>query len=271
MLGLNASLLPNLIGVLIAVIALVVAIRVEKHAPVPASIKRLSELEEEIRKLRDEVAQLKGLVARQDAEITRLRTSNEALSSTLADTAAARKAAESRLTESRTVHVGREEVLIAVTGDSGIDLDLPRLRQAATRNNFRVTRLYPVSFATLRDKINRDRAAGDPVRFLHLAAHMNDSGVLLDRLVTVQELSEVLSGIELIVLNGCESSAVADYLSASLAVISMREAIKSTDAALFTYVFWEEFFRRNFDVQTAFDATLTRVPTSVAEFVELHT
>ena len=111
---------------------------------------------------------------------------------------------------------------------------------------------------------------GDPIKYIHIAAHMSHEGIQLDRLVTVAELSEVLADAEILVLSGCRSDVMGDYLGVVPTVISMREQISHADAAVFTQVFWEEVAKHYGNGAAALETTLERVPTNVAEFVELH-
>ena len=64
-----------------------------------------------------------------------------------------------------------------------------------------------------------------------------------DGMASGQWLSEHLRGVEIMLINGCESDVPADWAGVVPAVISMREEIDHADAAIFCEVFWHGSWR----------------------------
>lgn len=266
--------LPNLIGVAIAVFAMLLAWRVNNNAPRPNS-EKIEELNQKVLKLSKEVDRLENLVEAQMAEIERLKNANTALGDALAN--AVHEAQHTRdmvnrqdISDTGIAGEPTATVMIAIANDAKLDLDLTALRSAAERANFRITRIYPVTYDKLTRAINRARSARTPIKYLHIAAHMNEQYVQMDKPVTILEMSNILGGVEVLVLNGCKSDNIADHLGVVPIIISMREEVTHEDAVIFARVFWEELFINRGNGESAYYASLRRIPAPLAEFVELH-
>lgn len=148
--------------------------------------------------------------------------------------------------------------------------DLAQLRRVQAQTNIRISRLLPVSKASLERTIERHRAAGTPVKLLHLAVHSGPDGLQFsDGVADGMWLSQHLSGVEIAVLAGCSNDTVADMLRVVPAVVSMREDVNNHDAALFSGAFWLAV-GQGMDANEAFERALQRAPALVGEFVELH-
>lgn len=128
----------------------------------------------------------------------------------------------------------------------------------------------PVSRASLERTIERHRAAGTPVKLLHLAVHSGPQGLLFeDGIADGLWLSQHLAGIDIAMLAGCSNDTVADMLRVVPAVVSMREDVNNHDASLFSGAFWLAV-GLGMDANEAFERALQRAPALVGEFVELH-
>jgi hypothetical protein len=148
--------------------------------------------------------------------------------------------------------------------------DLAQLRRVQSQTNIRISRLLPVSKASLERTIERHRSAGNPVRLLHLAVHSGPNGLQFsDGIATGVWLSQHLAGVEIAVLAGCEGDQVADLLGVVPAVVSMREVVENREASIFSGAFWLAV-GQGLDANEAFERALQRAPASVGEFVELH-
>lgn len=161
--------------------------------------------------------------------------------------------------------------ILACIGDGGqFEVDLAALRAVRTKTGLRFSRLYPVTLDGLERKLNRDRVNGTPVRYLHFAVHSGPGGLVFeDGIATGLWLSQRLSGVEVAVIAGCKSDVVGDLLGVVRAVVTLREEIRNSDAAVFTEVFWTGI-GNGLTVDAAFEEALERCPPEVAEFVELH-
>lgn len=161
----------------------------------------------------------------------------------------------------------RRVLVVGVGEDVMLQEDLAQLRRVQA---LRISRLLPVSMANLERTVERHRAAGNPVKLLHLAVHSNAQGlVFADGVATGLWLSQHLAGVDIMVLAGCEGDQVADLLRVVPAVVSMREAVSNRDAAIFAGAFWSAV-GSGMNASDAFEYALDRAPATLAEFVELH-
>jgi hypothetical protein len=169
-----------------------------------------------------------------------------------------------------TANEKRRVLLVGVGDDMMLQEDLAQLRRVQSQTNIRISRLLPVSKASLERTIERHRSAGNPVRLLHLAVHSGPNGLQFsDGIATGVWLSQHLAGVEIAVLAGCEGDQVADLLGVVPAVVSMREAVENREASIFSGAFWLAV-GQGLDANEAFERALQRAPASVGEFVELH-
>lgn len=160
-------------------------------------------------------------------------------------------------------------LLVGIGGDQALQVDLASLRQVQARTGLRFSRVMPATFDALRRTLQRYRSAGMPVQYVHLSMHASPKAVVLaDGPVDGLKLSEILAGVEVLVIAGCSADAVGDLLGAARHVISMREAISHEDARVFTEIFWTAI-GEGLNPQEAFNRVLDRAPASVAEFVEM--
>lgn len=162
----------------------------------------------------------------------------------------------------------RKNVLVVGVGsDAALEVDLAALRGVA---GLQLAVLRNVSKSSLEALLERHRANGFPVRYLHLAVHASHEGLAFDDgLADGLWLSRHLAGVEVLVLAGCESDHVGDLLSVVPAVISMRDEIENRDASIFSRAFWTAI-AQGLDVTAALDEALSRSPSQVSEMVELH-
>lgn len=160
-------------------------------------------------------------------------------------------------------------LLVGIGSDKALQVDLASLRQVQARTDLRFSRVMPATFDALRRTLQRYRSAGMPIQYVHLSVHASPQGVMLaDGVVDGLKLSEILAGVDVLVIAGCSSDAVGDLLGAARHVISMREAIAHDDARVFTEIFWTAI-GEGLKPQEAFNRVLDRAPASVAEFVEM--
>lgn len=161
----------------------------------------------------------------------------------------------------------RPTLLVATANDAMLEEDVAALR------GVRAFHLQVLRNATSRDlerTLERARAEGHPVQYLHLATHAGPQGMALaDRAVNGIWLSEHVRGVEILVLLGCRSDYAGDLLSVVPAVVSMRDEISNSDARIFARAFWAAI-GEGLAVEDALDRALERSPSAVGEMVELH-
>lgn len=164
-------------------------------------------------------------------------------------------------------HDERRQLLVAV-GDSAFDVDLSVLRKAQRVAGLSFVRISPATRGQLECKLERDRALGRPVRWLHLSVHAGSSGAqFADGLATWEWLSEILADVEVLVVAGCLSDRAVDLLGVVPHVIAFSEEIENRDATLFAEAFWTAMAQQG-DVDMALDLALDRCPPVLREIIE---
>jgi hypothetical protein len=243
-----------IIAVIVGLVALVMAIKRDRRRPVP--ISKEVELTTRIEQLENTVVILQRLLYEKQTEIDMLTDRIRVLEKGIAIT---------------DVPEGKRLVLLAGIGDDAmLEVDLAALRKVQSQTNLRLSRLLPVSKASLERTLDRHRAAGTPVKFLHLAIHSGPEGLLFsDGVASGMWLSQHLAGVEIAVLAGCSGDQVADLLGVVPAVISMREEVLNREASKFTALFWTAV-GQGLNANEAFERAIKLAPVAVAEFVELH-
>lgn len=240
-------------------VAMVMAIKKQRTAPTlynPAD--QAAELERKVATLQRDVSSLQRMLVEKQNEIDQLRDRIRDLERGIATEAAPASGAK------------RDVLLVGVGSDMILQEDLAQLRRVQTQTNLRLSRLLPVSKRSLERTLERHRAAGQSVRYLHLAVHSSPDGLVFeDGVADGMWLSQHLAGVEIAVLAGCSNDQVADCLSVVPAVVSMREDVDNRDAALFAGAFWLAV-GLGLDANEAFERALQRAPATVGEFVELH-
>jgi len=238
--------------------AMVLAIKKQRNTPSPTAAQLdTSDLQRKVALLERDVASLQRMLVEKQNEI-------DALNKRIRDL-------ERGGPQDAPVSNERRRVLLVGMGDDAmLQEDLAQLRRVQAQTNIRISRLLPVSKASLERTIERHRAAGNPVRLLHLSVHSGPQGLLFsDGIADGMWLSQQLAGVEIAVLAGCSNDAVADMLRVVPAVVSMREDVNNHDASLFSGAFWLAV-GLGMDANEAFERALQRAPALVGEFVELH-
>lgn len=238
--------------------AMVLAIKKQRNTPSPTAAQLdTSDLQRKVALLERDVASLQRMLVEKQNEI-------DALNKRIRDL-------ERGGPQDAPVSNERRRVLLVGLGDDAmLQEDLAQLRRVQAQTNIRISRLLPVSKASLERTIERHRAAGNPVRLLHLSVHSGPQGLLFsDGIADGMWLSQQLAGVEIAVLAGCSNDAVADMLRVVPAVVSMREDVNNHDASLFSGAFWLAV-GQGMDANEAFERALQRAPAVVGEFVELH-
>ena len=171
------------------------------------------------------------------------------------------------LETARTIRGSKLPVLIAAIGsDSMLSLDLASLRAVRTSTGMKFQRIQDASLASLKVALDRARMNGRQAN-VHLAVHASPQGVLLGGvLVDAVALSEILDGVQVLVLAGCQSDQLGDNLGVVPSVISFSEDVSNTDASLFARLFWEKV-GRGATAENALGAALKLAPSGLGEFV----
>ncbi len=246
------------LALLFGIIALVLAIKKQRVLPPPVAAVPTEEWQKRVQMLERDIAGLQRMLVEKQNEIDQLRER-------------IRQLERGVITDNPNTPTERRRVLLVGIGDDAmLQEDLAQLRRVQSQTNIRISRLMPVSRASLERTIERHRAAGTPVKLLHLAVHSGPQGLLFeDGIADGLWLSQHLAGIDIAMLAGCSNDTVADLLRVVPAVVSMREDVDNRDAAIFAGAFWLAV-GQGMDANEAFERALQRAPAVVGEFVELH-
>lgn len=169
--------------------------------------------------------------------------------------------------------INYRQMLVAVGDEPGLQIDLAIFR----RNRILFERLNPVTLTGFEAIINRARRAGRPLLYIHLAVHTSAAGCqFADGLATPEWLSERLRGTKVLLIAGCESTEIGDWLGGIAEyVITMAEPVSLStspalsDIGLFAEALWAAIYDGK-DPQTAFYAALEVSPSWVGEIANIH-
>lgn len=171
-----------------------------------------------------------------------------------------------------------DRVLLAVIGNQPeLRLDLAALREVEQETGIVVTRCYPVRFARFEATLNRYRAVGTPLQYVHFSVHATAgdgsraaaAALFEDGAVDGERLSGVLNGVEVAFVAGCDAEILGDLLGVVPTVVTFKERVSHDHAALVTKVFWLAV-GRGLAPRAAYREARSRLPAEVAEFLELH-
>lgn len=251
-------------AVVLGIVAMIFAVRRQRRDDERQKLNgalyqsREQQLEARVALLERDIAGLQRMLTEKQTEIDRLKERLRQLE---------HGAVAPAQTENPPQRQRKNVLVVGVGSDAALEVDLAALRGVA---GLQLAVLRNVSKSSLEALLERHRANGFPVRYLHLAVHASHEGLAFDDgLADGLWLSRHLAGVEVLVLAGCESDHVGDLLSVVPAVISMRDEIENRDASIFSRAFWTAI-AQGLDVTAALDEALSRSPSQVSEMVELH-
>lgn len=158
-------------------------------------------------------------------------------------------------------------ILIAAIGqDAALSLDLAALRAVRTQTGLEFTRIQDATIAKLKVALDRERSHGRKVN-VHLAVHSSPAGVELGgQVIDAAALSEILDGVQVLLIAGCESAQVGDFLGVVPFVVSLSEVVSHPDAAIFARQFWTGI-GKGLTTARALSYALERAPSGMSEYV----
>lgn len=256
-------------ALLIALSAMFMAFWRAKRAPAlvmsreQALEQRVADLEKHADELKNTVATLQGLLYEKTQQNGKLLAEIALLTDRVREL--------ERTVPVVSTQVSYPKTLLAVIGeDPALKIDLAALREVERESELRVSRVYPVTKAKLKSMLDRHRVAGRPVEYVHMAVHAGPKGLAFQgELVDSQWLSDNLKSVKVLLINGCDSDQVGDWIGVVPIVITMRETITHEDAAQFAKLFWLNI-AAGMLAEDAYYAARERSPQPVAEFVELN-
>ena len=166
--------------------------------------------------------------------------------------------------------INKGTLLVVVGEDPALQIDLAVLRKVERKTGITISRLSPVSMASLDRTLSTARKTGNPIKWIHASVHASSAGLVFsDGIASGQWLSEHLRNVEVLLISGCEGAIPATWAGVAAAVISMREEISHEDASDFAEVFWQAI-GEGLAVNASFERALSWGPSNVSEFAELH-
>ena len=253
-LGLNGM---SLVALVVAVGAMLIALWRARRSPQLLATREQA-LEARMAELESTVRTLQRLLYEKERQVVTLTERVQFLERTVpAQPAATEPATPAHPTT----------LLVVLGDDPALRIDLNVLREVE-QYNWRVSRL-PATKALLKQLLDRYRVNRRPIENVHLAVHSGAEGMLFrDDIVTSEWLSDNLKSVKVLVINGCNSDALGDWLGVVPVVVTMREEIGHDDAALFARLFWVAV-ASGLSPEDAYYQARDRSPQSVSEFVEL--
>lgn len=163
-------------------------------------------------------------------------------------------------------------LLVVVGSDEDLELDLASLRAVQTDTGMGFRRVTDATLEKVVQRMNRARINGRPYDKMHMSVHSGPegSGVYLGKeLVTGVELSEIMKGIKILLIAGCEGGSIGDVLGVVPFVVTISEEVSHGDAALFSRAFWTQIGKKR-KPDDALRLALQLAPSGMDEYVEGH-
>jgi hypothetical protein len=156
-------------------------------------------------------------------------------------------------------------LLVVVDDDPALVVDVAALRGA---RGLRMTSLLPATYTSLKAGLERQRRMGKPAELVHFAVHAGPEGIKLDRVVTREELSELLRSTLVVVIMGCTSAEIGDLLAVVPSVVAFNKPVAHNEAWQFCLIFWRAI-GEGLTPGAALDRAIDRGPTKIGEAAEL--
>ena len=174
--------------------------------------------------------------------------------------------AEPQPTETRLLVVIGEQP----TGDNSLNIDISILRGVQAKTGMQFHRIVNPSADELEAELIRARRHGVTRQYVHMAVHAGPQGIeLRGGAVDGDWLSAHLSGTEILLLAGCKSTGIGDWLSVIPFVVTFDEEITHQNAAAFTAGFWTAIALGKTPEQAIEDGLSKCVP-STREYIHKH-
>jgi hypothetical protein len=236
----------------------------------PRSNGRLADLESTVRVLQSDhthdLQRIEALEVKYRAAMIELETAKAEIERLKKELAAYRKEQDGPPT-------AEAPLLLAVIGsDPALKVDLAALREVEAECGLQVTRCYPARIEKFEAVLNRHRASGEAIRYVHFSVHSRaDKPAALFESGPVDgvKLSGMMNGVEVAMVAGCESDMLGDLLGVVPNVVTFREPLEHGHGHLAAKLFWLAI-GRGLPPRQAYRDARVKLPADVAEFMELH-
>ena len=161
--------------------------------------------------------------------------------------------------------------LLAIFGpDEDLERDLVSLRAVERETGMDFRRVRDATFAKIKRYLDQGRANGRPYTKMHMAVHASDGGVFLGpERIDGLKFSEILDGVEILLIAGCEGNEIGDWIGRVPHVITISEQVAHKDASLFARAFWTQIGNGK-NPDEAVSVALNLAPSGMDEYVEKH-
>ena len=160
-------------------------------------------------------------------------------------------------------------LIAAIGSDVALNRDLTALRAVRAQTGMQFIHIPDATFAKLKSQLYQQRASGHRYN-LHMAVHSGEQGIELGGvIVDAVALSEILEGVQVLMIAGCESAEVADLLGVVPFVVSFTEQVSHEAASELCKNFWMEIGQGG-TPERALREALRLSPPNVSEFVTRH-
>lgn len=163
-------------------------------------------------------------------------------------------------------------LLVVIGSDVDLEIDLAALRAVQTETGMGFRRITDATLEKVVQRLNRARINGRPYDKMHMSVHTGPEGsgaYLGKQLVTGLELSEVMKGIKILLIAGCEGGSIGDVLGVVPYVVTISEEVSHGDASLFSRAFWTQIGKKK-KPDDALILALQLSPSGMDEYVEGH-
>lgn len=205
--------------------------------------------------------------AKYESRINKLEQDIDALKRQAQDSVMLRKELEQRsLIPATTV-----TPLLAVFGpDEDLERDLVSLRAVERETGMDFRRVRDATFAKIKRYLDQGRVNGRPYTKMHMAVHAGDGGIFLGpERIDGLKFSEILDGVEILLIAGCEGNEIGDWIGRVAHVITISEQVAHKDASLFARAFWTQIGNGK-NPDEAVNVALNLAPSGMDEYVEKH-
>lgn len=161
----------------------------------------------------------------------------------------------------------KQKATLLVMGDGAFgETDRNALRRAGILFH----RLVDGSFQSLKEELQRKRQEGRQYKVVHISSHAGKEGVQFsDGVISGNELSNILDGVELLFLASCSNINISDdILGIVKKIIVVYENIDNESMQNFVFNFYNNL-KIDFDIEKSFNVAISLTP-EVSEFVDLR-
>ena len=162
--------------------------------------------------------------------------------------------------------------LFLITGKDVPDIEVTALRAVRRDTGMEFHRILNASGADIDTYLRRERAHGRPVTWMQITAHTtagNQNILLHDGPCSGDWLADKLADVETLLLIGCQSAAIGDWLDGIRHVITLSDVIELGDSHVLAAAFWRRLASGD-SHDAALAYALSRTSPTVAEHVTRH-